>query len=352
MNNENSEKRRVTQRDIADILGISKMTVSLALRKDSRVAKKTRSRVEQKAEELGYRPDPELTALHRYRHNSHIKNIQATLAWINTWPHPKQLRMHREFDLYWKGAYDHAQQLGYRLEEFDTSKIPAKRLETIFRTRNIKGILLPPQYHQADVLCQFDWSDFAVVRFGQRAPNLKAHFVTSAQMINTIQAFERTKQLGYQRIGFVRGFYDQRHFSAGYLWAQSKLPKNQQLHLFKMRHSDDLEPIQDQLKIWLKQTRPDAILTDSGKIPQLLQELGYRIPEDIGIATTSIHDTSINAGIDQRPYHIGHAAIRLLTALIAGKSFGIPEYCDETLIEGQWVDGSMLPKVKQDKIQR
>ncbi|MDF7797969.1 LacI family DNA-binding transcriptional regulator [Pontiellaceae bacterium B1224] len=345
-NTHKQQKYRVTQTDIANALGISKMTVSLALRKDSRVAEQTRLRVEEKATALGYVPDPELTALHRYRHNSRIKNIQATLAWLNTWPDPKQLRQFREFNLYWDGAYDHAQQLGYRLEEFDTAEIPMERLRTIFRTRNIQGILLPPQYHTAEELLQFDWSDFAVVRFGQSIPDLKTHFVSSAQMMNTILAFKHMQKLGYQRIGFVRGFHGLRHFTAGYLWAQNNLPAKQQLPLFKMRQPDDIEFTQERLEAWLNQNKPDAVLTDIGKMPSFLKELGYRIPEDIGVATTSIHDTPIDAGIDQRPYNIGRAAIRLLSALITEKAFGIPAYCDETLIEGRWVDGSMLPRHK------
>ncbi len=343
-NNEHPAGRRVTQTDIAAALGVSKMTVSMALRKDVRVAEATRRMVEEKAAALGYRPDPELAALHRYRRSSPIKNIQATLAWINTWPQPEQLRRFKEFDLYWQGAYDHARQLGYRLEEFSTAELPAERLKTIFRARNIKGILLPPQSHAVEALAAFNWSGFAVVRLGQSIASPKTHLVASAQVMNTILAFERTQQLGYQRIGFVRGLVDTRHFTAGYLWAQSKLLKKQQLPLFKMRPADGTAQTTKRLAAWLEQTRPDAVITDAQKTPQLLHELGYRIPEEIGIATTSIHDTPIDAGIDQRPRAIGRAAIRQLTALITENAFGIPEYCDEILIEGRWVDGSMLPK--------
>ena len=69
-------------------------------------------------------------------------------------------------------------------------------------------------------------------------------------------------------------------------------------------------------------------------ILDMLENLGYRIPGDIGLATPSIHDTPIDAGIDQRPYEIGRTAIRILTALIAERSFGIPDCRSETLIEG------------------
>ena len=93
----------------------------------------------------------------------------------------------------------------------------------------------------------------------------------------------------------------------------------------------------------MAEVQPDAILTDSNDVSTMLKNLGYRIPEDVGLATTSIHDTQIDAGIDQRPFEIGRAAVRILTALIAERSFGLPDCINETLIEGQWVDGSMMP---------
>ncbi len=98
------------------------------------------------------------------------------------------------------------------------------------------------------------------------------------------------------------------------------------------------------MKAWLEENRPDAIFSDKGSIPSILEKLGCRVPEDIGVATTSIHDTEIDTGIGQRPREIGRAAIRLLATLISEKSFGIPECYDELLIKGRWIDGSMMPK--------
>ncbi|WP_372795763.1 LacI family DNA-binding transcriptional regulator [Pontiella sp.] len=334
---------RITLADIAAACGVSKMTVSLALRNGTGISEETRRRVVDKAAELGYRPDPALAALHRYRHNVQPKNVQAALAWLNTWPNPEKLRRHREFDLYWQGALDSAQQLGYRLEAFNLSEIPLPRLQSIFRTRNIQGILLPPVHHSIKDLSGFTWTDFAVVRFGQSVNSVKSHFVSSAQMINTVKAFERARRLGYERIGFVRGFLDQRHFTAGYLWAQNKLPEPLQLPLLKMKQPCDDASSQALLADWIQRNRPDAIITDVAQFPRLLNNLGIRVPDDIGLAATSVHDTPISAGIDQRPYDIGCAATRLLTALIAERNFETPEYCDEILIEGKWVDGSSLP---------
>ena len=340
------ERKRVTLRDIAQELGVSHVTVSKALRNQSGASEELKAKILKKAEEMGYAPDPMLAALSHYRRTSTTKPVQAALAWLNTWSPPDELRRFREFDLYWEGAAYSAQRFGYQLEEFNLAEIPLRRLETILKTRNIQGILLPPPPfgYLTDTLKQLDWSGFVIVRFGHGTAVPKSHYVTSAQMMNTMLAFERAHQLGYHRIGFVCEYWQTRFFSVGFSWAQKKIPREQRLPELLLNAADDTEHQLDMLKEWVQETKPDAILTDKAEVPGMLKNLGYRIPEDIGLATTSIHDTPIDAGIDQRPYEIGRAAVRILTALIAERSFGIPDCRNETLIEGQWMDGSMMPR--------
>ena len=64
--------RRVSLRDIAKHLGVSHVTVSLALRDNTRISKALREKVRQTAEELGYRPDPMLMALAQYRQGKKV----------------------------------------------------------------------------------------------------------------------------------------------------------------------------------------------------------------------------------------------------------------------------------------
>lgn len=350
MNEQNTDNtdipnpRRISLRDIAAELRISHATVSNALRNKSGVSKEMKARVRAKADEMGYIPDPLLSSLSSYRTDSKVKPIQAALAWLNAWPQPEKLRQHKEFDLYWEGASYSARRLGYHLEVFNLAEIPPERLRTILKTRNIQGILIPPLRGPVKELERFDWSDFAVVRFGLAVPFPQTHFVTSAQMMNTMRAFQHVRQLGYQRIGFVCESRDIRFFELGYSWAQKKVPLEQRLPPLLLNSNDDDEKYQQALEEWLIETKPDALISDKSEILDMLKNIGYRIPDDLALATTSIHDTPIDAGIDQRSYEIGRAAIRILTSLIADRSFGVPESLNETLIEGKWVDGSMLPK--------
>lgn len=341
------ECRRVTLRDIAAEMGISHVTVSKALRNLSGVSDALKVKVEAKADTMGYVADPLLSSLSRYRSSSHNKPIQSVIAWINPWEVPARLRQHHnEFDLYWQGARDCARRLGYQLESFNTSETPLLRLQSIFKARSIQGILIPPIGEGAMDLGQIDWSSFAAVRLGRAASGLKMHYVGSAQIANAMMAFERTRDLGYQRIGFVCEYWATRYFGAGYSWAQRALPEASQLPLLALNPEDSFERQQVAFDVWLKENQPDAIITDNSETLEMLQNLGYSIPRDVGLATTSVHDTTIDTGIDQSPYEIGRAAVRMLTALIAEKSFGQPEQCNETLIEGKWIDGPMLPRLR------
>src|SRR5215217_2072631 len=137
--------RRVSLREIARQLGVSHVTVSLALRDSPQISAAMREKVKQLAEELGYRPDPMLSALSSYRLGKVEPSFRAVIGWINSWPEPEQLRAHEEFDAYWKGASTAAGKLGYQLEEFRVGKaLSPARLHQILSTRGVQGLLLPP----------------------------------------------------------------------------------------------------------------------------------------------------------------------------------------------------------------
>src|SRR4051812_8556700 len=75
--------RQVTLRDIAEKLGVSYVTVSLALRDCGRFSTQLQIKVKKIAAEMGYRPDPPARALVEYRLGKRVVSIHAALAWIN-----------------------------------------------------------------------------------------------------------------------------------------------------------------------------------------------------------------------------------------------------------------------------
>jgi LacI family transcriptional regulator len=336
-------RARVSLRDVAREVGVSHVTVSLALRHDPRISLERRQEVEAAAKRLGYRPDPMLSSLSAYRQAKLPVTIRSTVAWLNQWDDPKALRRLHEFDNYWRGARETAERLGYRLEEFVLKRdLSAARLQKILTTRNVRGILIPP--HPTGLnLPDFDWSFFSIVRFGASVKVPRAHIVTSDQTKCAAMAFTRVHERGYGRIGYVSSLRFDRdtkgNFRAGYLSCQDALlPVRRHLPDLFLEETPTSREVRN-LRKWLRTAAPDAIITTLSCLPELLMEAGWRVPDDIAVATLSVADGHFDSGVDQDSFEIGQVAMSTVAGLIHQNERGIPEHCRRILVEGQWVDG-------------
>lgn len=338
--------RRLSLRDIAKEIGVTHVTVSLALRDHPRISAEMRKKVQETAERLGYRPDPMLAALANYRRSKSEHPISSAIAWINAWPQPEKLRGLREFDLYWKGAHAAAEKFGYRLEEFRLGRnLTPQRLHEILSTRGIRGLLLPPHRNEPD-WGDFPWPEYSVVRFGRSIRHPRAHLVTSDQVANTLLAFGKMSERGYRRIGFVTTGGDLRRnghlFEAGYLAAQREVDEACRVPIL---HLGELSATQASAKLakWIGTHEVDAIYTDLPEVPSYLKKAGIAYPGQIGLAATTVLDTGIDSGINQNPEETGRVGFLTLNALINDGAKGIPPLCRQTLVEGTWIDGTSLP---------
>ena len=93
----------------------------------------------------------------------------------------------------------------------------------------------------------------------------------------------------------------------------------------------------------MKKFKPEAVLAASPETPVFLRELGYRIPRDVAVASTSPYDTTVDAGIDQCPNVIGQIAAEMLIKQISLNERGEPADPCRILVESRWLDGKSLP---------
>lgn len=339
------EDNRITMHTIASAIGVSRVTVSLALRNSPKISLARRQEIQALALKLGYRRNAAATALVSHRRTATIPPIKAGLAWLNQWPSQRELRSYKEFDRYWLGAYNAAEKFGYRLEEFGCGQqMPLTRVQEILLARGIYGVLLPP--HPYGVHWNgFQWERFAAVRFGRSIPNLRLHLVTSDQVSNTMLAFERIQQRGYRRIGFVTGHASGTGalFTAGFVMAQRTMPRALQLPICTLDNRSRSLRDGAPLSRWLRSAKPDAILTDVLETRDLLAKIGCQVPGDVGLAALSILDGNADAGIDQNPEEIGRVAVLLTLSLLNDNAMGVPSIFRQSLVEGFWIDGSTLP---------
>lgn len=334
----------VSQRDIARHFGVSHVTVSLALRNSSRVSKELGARIRAHAEAVGYHRDPVLVALADYTRRKSSSIVRGAIAWVNTWSEPNELRAVPEIDLFWHGAVEAAREYGLRLEEFRLgTELSPERLHQVLQTRNIRGIVLPP-----DPLGigwrEFPWHDYSVVSFGRAGGGPRGHRILPSAAGNLALALHRLRSFGYRRVGCLTGDSLLRH--AGYCVAGCvpalrmdfpfKLPL---LDLSRLRDSAPAPAVRE----WVRACRLDAVLVDHPSTASLLTKAGLTVPRDLAVATLTATASVEMAGIDPEFADIGRTAVRMLEELLRETNSGAAPRFRQVAVEGTWSDGESAP---------
>lgn len=338
--------------DVAAKLGVSRIAVSMALRDRHGISLKRRREIKRMARAMGFVPDPLLSALAAHRRQRIPAKDHGVLAWINHWNDPRRLRQFQEFDRYWRGANEAAARFGYRLDEIRWEKTCSpKRLERILLARGIEGVLIPP--HEDTLNWEdFDWNRFSVVRFGLSVPCPDSNVITSDLYRETILAVGKIHEHGYRRIGLtVNGEFNRRvggSVLSGFFYAQKRLeldPALPPLVTFLSNHTtEEWARQKTALGAWIERQKPDALLVSEMELPGLLRELGYRVPQDIALAGTTVLDIlEVDAGIDQRAEAVGRTAVETLLKQMNVSERGAPRHPLRILVEGRWQEGKSLP---------
>lgn len=335
---------QVTLKHVAAALGVSSTTVSLALRDHPRIPASRRLSIQDAARRMGYQPNPMASALSHQRWEASDRPVTAELAWLNFWKNPEQLRSFKEFDLLWHGAERAARRHGFRLVEFIAGEsLSRQRLDGILQSRNIQGILVPPHGGQAMTpsVANLSWQRYAVTKFGYSIPDLPAHIVSGNHVHNALIALEAILARGYRRVAYVCHAHSSTRGKAGFLMHQLKLPPEQRLPVLEL---DVQAPdVLRQLDAWLRANQPDALQTEVAELPCLLAGLGIQVPRDLALAATSVLDGNVDAGVYQNSEDIGGLAAETVIGFIFNHQTGFRDRRAESLVEGRWQDGSMLP---------
>jgi len=358
-----SEQRRVTQKDIAERAGVNRATVSMALHKHPSIPVSTQARIRKIAVELGYSPDPMLSALASYRNTLRPRNFQGVIAWLVNNVPPFDWSRVSMFQEYYRGASQRASEKGYKLEVFDLQAkgtTPA-RLAKIFHFRNINGLLLCPQ-PRPNWKLDFPCEDFACVTFGYSLTSPALHTVASTQFRAMLDIMRRLYGLGYRRIGFAFSFVtDEKadhNFLAGFLVEKYLHDRKLDIPPFNEEQAESV-----QFKKWFLKYKPDAVVTGNPRILEVIEGAGLQVPGDLGVAITSLPaKTGRLAGIHEDSFHIGEVAVDSLVAMLQSGDRGIPRQPHYTHVPGEWFQGTTVrnlieeqqapPKVRKNRLRR
>lgn len=345
----------VTLREVAKEAGVSLAAVSFALRNSPKISLTKREHIQAVAARMGYRENPLVSAsMARMRGNRNIK-YQATLGWVNDTPNPTHWHAHKMF----LGARERAEELGYVLDELFLNKIQqgqpqanVRRFCQIAQARGIHGVILPEQYQIQHVV--ENWPEMAVVVVGSVSGELhvsslkRQHFycpfnnVVPDTFNNVRMAYDALQLRSYQRIGLASAPWFNSH--SDNLLRAAVLEFNQLASAadrVEPHMDEDIgEKVPDTFVKWLKDTRPDVILSSHFAVAGWLKQLGLKTPDDIGLAHTNLGPEEVDwSGIDQRDELIGSSAVDLLSSHLQRNQRGTPQFAKRMAVPGCWIDG-------------
>jgi len=337
---------RVSMAMIARKAGVSRNTVSLALRGSPRISVATREKVRRIAEELGYARNPVVAQLLVELRRNGTAGCQRALALLNGSRGRRALAENGPEHVWGRACRERAEAQGYGCDEFwlDDPELDGGRLNRIFEARGIVGGVIVASVPDRVLPERFmpTWEKFPCVVAGGRTrrPALPFCWVDHHQVV--LDAVRKVMDLGYKRPALVvdqaiDDMLDGRFSSA--MWrAQQALPAKNRIASFMAR------PARGEGEAafleWMERNEPDVLLTLHVDLHDLLVRSGRRIPEDIGLVLLDKHAAQADwAGIDQHHDAAAGAAVDLLISMIHNHQTGIPEFPRATLIGGTWSPG-------------
>lgn len=337
--------KRVTLQDIARDTGFSVSAVSKALRGESEIPVATRETLRQRAEALGYRPNPLVSALMATRGSGKRRLTAVPLALISDIgdgplteskePNTRQIA---------KNIHARAGELGFAVEEFTIGErgLGAERLAKILHTRSILGIVLETCRDYSEVM-RLPLDKFCLIARGNNQYLQVFNSVTSEAYANMWLALSQAWELGYRRpaLAIDSGTHSitlSRYRGAYLAFLESKTPARPLPLPPPYSHESSAQILQ-----WFRKHQPDVIV-GKHEIASLLAKNSIRIPEDIAyICVDHKPEFTHLAGVDSNMQAIGRNLVDQLVLRMERNEFGLPDNPARILVNGTWIPGPSCP---------
>lgn len=333
--------------DIARIAGVSRMTVSCAMRNSPRVKAETREEIHRIARELNFIPDARMARLMEGVREAKSKE-PLPIAWLNTGKHEDAWRRFRWLSPYYEGARDRCAELGYKLDEIwlKTPEMNSRRISNILYHRGITGVIVCPSLESLTHL-RLNWSRFASVTFERAILAPRLHRVAHDYFYNMLLALKMLRRFGYRRIGvFMQQLTERKSFHgyiSGLWYFHSDVDTAERVSPLIYRHVDEIKGDGQRFREWLDGERPDVVVGHHSELVNWLRAAGRKVPEEIGVVHLAMEDDCAEwAGIWSRKREIGAQVVEQLVTAMHNNNFGLPTVSHDLLIGGYWKAGATL----------
>lgn len=338
--------KRITLKDIAREANLSVAAVSMGLKNNPDIAKKTAKRVQLLAEEMGYVPDPVLSALCSYRDQRNLQNNFSVIGLVTSWSTKSgwsELASSKEVI---RGVHERASQLGYKVQEFWAREpgVSPSRFSDILSARGIQGLILAP-FENNDEVLDLDWERFSVVTISRPSRYARMYHVVQNHYMDMLNCWEETWRLGYRKIGLV--VQDEIASRWSHQWEAAYRLSCQRagvsnIPVLQVKKSQEIERIRE----WLKAYKPDAVIGRCDSFLAAAEAEGVQVPNDVGYASLNVNDDiETAAGVRHRRDVIGATSVDVLNSFMQRNFKGPQEVSSGTQIDGIWQGGLTLPAV-------
>jgi DNA-binding LacI/PurR family transcriptional regulator len=329
--------------DVARAAGVHRTTVSRALRNDSHVIPAKRERIQQIARELGYCPNPLISALMTQRaERAAGSGVKAVIGYVlRTAANVTTSFALRKIEF----SKQHAEERGYRLDAFvlrDDAGL--RRIEDILKARGIRALCLGHASKPYERL-RWQWENFTAVAMGRSLIVPRLHRVATDNYRDMINLLRHVRRHGYRKIGFcghsnvLKGVED--------LWPAA-------LRAFQHRHPElrfsVLEAKGDmgrEFGPWFRRVKPEVVISPSPVVERIMLREGIAVPQEAGFATLGCREEDPRlSGIVTSERALAAAGIDLLIAMLHRNERGIPVHPMTISIEGIWREGTTMRQVR------
>ena len=306
--------------DIADVVGVSKMTVSRALNNKPRVSAETRARVLKVAEELNYIPNNLATSFA-------MQETKMLGVIVTNNANPYYASMIR-------GIEDTASAKGYTVVLCNTDEDADKEVRCLrlLKERRADGLILMPTQKSTDEILALKKENIPFVLINRHFPEIKTDYVLSDNIRGSYLAVTHLIQLGHRRIAYIGGpeeISTAKERLIGYKHAlrQKGIKFDAELLVTSELKPENMAGLVS--KLFMLEQRPTAIFVYNDflaiSVLTTLKARGLRIPDDIAIV--GYDDIEVApilelTTISQPRYELGKRATQVLLERIADKKAG------------------------------
>jgi DNA-binding LacI/PurR family transcriptional regulator len=332
-----------TLRTLARTLGLSRTTISDALRGSPRVNAQTAERVRAAAKAAGYESNPLTGTVMSLLRRSRSQEFRGVLAAIEISDGPKPPHAVRYNESVLAGVTERAHSLAFKVDRFEISPtgLRLNRLDTILQARGIHAMVILPALGFPD-LASLNWQRYTAVYVDYLIDSPSLHCVCSDHYHSMVSLLQELYRRGYRRPGlFIEITHDERlHFrwEGAFLALQKYLPKITAIPALRLQTvtRECFEP-------WFKKYDPDVVLGHYPKAIGWMKECGARIPETHSfVCLNSLRTENDCAALDLQASHLGARAAELVIGQLLHNEFGIPTEPSLTTIPAKLIEGPTL----------